>query len=61
MMECGYDLGDCGLSNYEKLFLFFPFANGTIHTLPPGRHVGYFKLDKVGTFYEEYYWAAKIG
>ncbi|XP_076815402.1 N-acetylglucosamine-1-phosphotransferase subunits alpha/beta-like isoform X2 [Clavelina lepadiformis] len=45
--ECGFDAGDCGLANYEKVYkLASKLKNGTTYHLPPGKLVGYVEISK---------------
>ena len=39
MIECGFDAGDCGTDNYDKLHGFMLTYNQTYYVLPKGMYL----------------------
>ncbi|CAL1547114.1 unnamed protein product [Lymnaea stagnalis] len=48
-LQCGFDIGDCGVSNYNKLYGLDLHSDKLHYRLPPGELIGYFNLSGILT------------
>ncbi|XP_059170682.1 N-acetylglucosamine-1-phosphotransferase subunits alpha/beta-like [Physella acuta] len=46
-LQCGFDLGDCGVSNYDKLYGLTLSTEKRHYSLPAGEIMGYFNLSTI--------------
>lgn len=53
--QCGFDAGDCGLTDYYKMYkITAKLNNGSTYQVPDGRHAAYVELSEVGLLFASF-------